>query len=78
TYTDDRITVDLHPKSGPGETPLASYTLELDRRFSPAVRLPHTIVLPSDDKASWGLDYDKVRDVVCLTEVRTPVGGVET
>ncbi|WP_280342911.1 sugar-binding protein, partial [Pseudomonas sp. BN607] len=78
TYTDDLITVDLHPESGPGFTPLARYTLEYDRRFSPAVRLPHTIVLPSDDKASWGLDYDKVREVVCLTKVRSPVGGVET
>ena len=78
TYTASEITLALHPTSGPGGTPLASYTIELDQRFTPAVRLPHTIVLPSDDKASWGLTYDKVRGVVCLTEVRTPVGGVET
>jgi len=77
-YTSAEITLKLHPDSGPGGAPLASYTIKLDQRFTPAVRLPHTIVLPSDDKASWRLGYDKVRGVVCLTDVHTPVGGVET
>ncbi|WP_416466470.1 RHS repeat-associated core domain-containing protein [Pseudomonas sp. LFS044] len=77
-YTSAEISLKLHPDSGPGGAPLASYTIKLDQRFTPAVRLPHTIVLPSDDKASWRLGYDKVRGVVCLTDVHTPVGGVET
>lgn len=77
-YTSAEIILALHPRSGPGGTALATYTLQLDQRFTPAVRLPHTIVLPSDDKASWGLTYDKVRGVVCLKTVRTPVGGTET
>ncbi|MEN5305399.1 RHS repeat-associated core domain-containing protein [Pseudomonas sp. TWI628] len=75
TYGSDRVTLDLHPYSGPGGKPRATYTLELDNRFTPAVRVLESIVLPSND--SWGLDYDKVRDMVCLTAVDTPVNGTE-
>ncbi|PVZ39487.1 RHS repeat domain-containing protein [Pseudomonas sp. CC120222-01a] len=77
TYGSDRVTLDLHPYSGPGGKPLATYTLGLDNQFTPAVRVLESIALPSDDKASWALEYDKVREVVCLTAVRTPVGGTE-
>ncbi|MFB4394993.1 hypothetical protein RAC97_24495, partial [Pseudomonas sp. LS_2] len=49
----------------------------LDTRFTPSRRLPHAIVQPGIDQGSWRLVYEQIRGVVCLSEVSTPVGGVE-
>jgi len=37
-----------------------------------------SIVLPTEDQASWRFDYIPLYDLTCLSEVRTPTGGHET
>ncbi|WP_434681201.1 RHS repeat-associated core domain-containing protein [Pseudomonas sp. R1-18] len=63
----------LHPGSGPGGGPLATFEMKLDGDGH--VR---AIVLPTEEQASWRFQYETLFDVLCLTEVQTPVGGRET
>ncbi|MFM9489547.1 sugar-binding protein, partial [Pseudomonas sp. LLb11B] len=37
-----------------------------------------TLVLPTDDKASWRFDYVAQSGLTCLKDVYTPTGGHET
>ncbi|WP_434681193.1 RHS repeat-associated core domain-containing protein [Pseudomonas sp. R1-18] len=63
----------LHPGSGPDGGPLATFEMKLDGGGRVTA-----IVLPTEDQASWRFQYETLFDVLCLTEVQTPVGGRET
>lgn len=71
---DDRALVEmlLYPDAGPGGTPLARFELKLNARHQVI-----EIVLPTDERASWRFDYQDVRGIGCIREVKTPVGGRE-
>jgi RHS repeat-associated protein len=62
----------IHPDAGDDAGSSVLYQLNL---IGGHVR---EIVLPTEEKASWRIDYETLRDVLCITEVKTPVGGIET
>ncbi|KPA90697.1 RHS repeat-associated core domain [Pseudomonas asplenii] len=70
------LTLDLHPGKGPGNGALASYVVSLD---SSASKLARVITLPADagSNISWRLDYQKIGDYFCLSQIQTPMGGRE-
>ncbi|MEB0207281.1 sugar-binding protein [Pseudomonas sp. CCC3.1] len=71
--SDNSIKIDIAPDPDGVSNPRARYELGLTER------LLNVIVLPSDDKASWRLSYMLVHDFfLCLSEIKTPVGGRET
>ena len=70
---DSFVRFHLHPDSGPGGGPLATFEMQLDG--DGRVR---AVVLPTEERASWRFDYEEKFGVLCLIEVQTPVGGCET
>ncbi|MEG5263578.1 RHS repeat-associated core domain-containing protein [Pseudomonas sp. JDS28PS106] len=70
---DSFVRFHLHPDSGPGGGPLATFEMQLDG--DGRVRV---VVLPTEERASWRFDYEEKFGVLCLIEVQTPVGGRET
>lgn len=54
------------------DQPGPSYTLHLD-----AEGKLERFELPTDEKATWTFEYRKIRDMWCVVEMRTPMGGVE-
>lgn len=69
----DEVHLQLFPGQGPEGQPLALFVLQLDS----AGRVSR-IVLPTEDKACWQLTYKVIREIGCLTDVRTPAGAHET
>ena len=72
---DQQVDVLARPNDGPGGGPLARYEMKLN-----ASGWVTEIVLPTADKASWRFAYGNgpIRGILCLHEVKTPVGGRET
>ena len=70
---DYQVEILARPSGGTGGSPLARYEMNLN-----ASGWVTSIVLPSEDKASWRLSYQLIRGILCLTEIKTPVGGRET
>ena len=70
---DSFVRLHLHPDRGPGGGPLATFEMQLDG--DGRVR---AIILPTEERASWRFTYETLHEVLCLTEVQTPVGGRET
>ncbi|MDN4548058.1 sugar-binding protein, partial [Pseudomonas sp. C32] len=72
---DTQVEILARPDSGPDGAPLARYEMNLN-----ASGWVTSIVLPTDEKASWRFGYGNgpIRDILCLHEVKTPVGGRET
>lgn len=72
--SDDHTQVEvlLHPEAGPSGTPLARFELRLNPKRQVA-----EIILPTEERASWRFDYQEVRGLNCIKEVKTPVGGRE-
>ncbi|WP_173890722.1 MULTISPECIES: RHS repeat domain-containing protein [Pseudomonas] len=67
-----RNTVVLSFNPDISDQPGPSYTLHLD-----AEGKLERFELPTDEKATWAFDYQKIRDMWCVVEMRTPMGGVE-
>ncbi|WP_458377370.1 RHS repeat domain-containing protein [Pseudomonas fluorescens] len=69
------IEILVRPYGGPGGTPLARYEMKLNNSGWVT-----EIVLPTAEKASWRFGYGNgpIRGILCLHEVKTPVGGRET
>jgi len=69
------IEILVRPYDGPGGTPLARYEMKLNNSGWVT-----EIVLPTAEKASWRFGYGDgpIRGILCLREVKTPVGGFET
>lgn len=72
---DTRVELLVRPYDGPNGGPLARYEMKLN-----ASGWVTEIVLPTADKASWRFGYGNgpIRGILCLHEVKTPVGGRET
>ena len=66
------VKLHLHPDSGPGGTPLASFEMRLNGRQEVT-----SIILPTAENASWRFNYEQIRGHTCLVKVQTPVGGEE-
>ncbi|MFJ4257016.1 RHS repeat domain-containing protein [Pseudomonas monteilii] len=68
TRESDRVNLSM-----PSDTGSATHTLVLgtDNRVD-------SIELPTENRASWRFTYKRVRNVDCVSTVRTPAGGVET
>ncbi|WP_191636298.1 RHS repeat-associated core domain-containing protein [Pseudomonas fluorescens] len=69
---DSSVEILLRPYDGPGGGPLARYELKLT---GGEVR---EVVLPTAEQASWRFNYESIRGILCLRDVKTPVGGHET
>ncbi|MCZ9636558.1 RHS repeat domain-containing protein [Pseudomonas putida] len=67
-----RVRIDLHPGHGatPG-APRARYELRFTGREVTEV------VLPTEEQASWRLQYRTVEKMTCLSNVQTPTGAEE-
>ncbi|MGN2412504.1 RHS repeat domain-containing protein [Pseudomonas syringae] len=63
--------VHLHPDKGPNGTPLASFNLSLNNGELVSIALPTT------NQASWRFVYELFNEYLCITELRTPLGGHE-
>lgn len=68
----NEINLDFAPGADEKDPPKARYRFELLGRELKVIELP------SDDKASWRVDYTSIRDFLCVTAVNTPTGGRET
>lgn len=82
TYNSSQVLIKLHPQSGAGATPLAVYEVNFRVQGPQQKRLPFEVVLPSDDRGSWRLEYEFFdgRDTLplaCLKKIETPTGGTE-
>ena len=66
--TNNQLKILLHP----GTLYEAEFVLEIIESET------RTIVLPTDDNASWRFVYGPYNDLTCLTSVDTPTGGHET
>ena len=66
--TNNELKILLHP----GTVYEAEFKLEIIGSET------RTIVLPTDDNASWRFVYGMYNDLTCLTSVDTPTGGHET
>lgn len=73
--TDAQVEILVRPYDGPAGGPLARYEMNLN-----ASGWVTSLVLPTADKASWRFGYGNgpIRGILCLHEVKTPVGGRET
>lgn len=69
---DQRVELQFFPHEGEDNGPLARFVLELN-----ADGWVTRVVLPVDG-ASWRFTYEKINEVVCVTEVWTPTGAHET
>ncbi|MFJ4443663.1 RHS repeat domain-containing protein [Pseudomonas sp. NPDC089422] len=68
-----RVEILCYPFGGGGGEPLARYGMTLsgsDYRVS-------EIILPTANQARWRFAYREVRGHLCLSEMRTPFGGLE-
>lgn len=81
TDGDGRVLLSIEPVGGnllkfafqaQGQAEAVAFTAELTAR-----RLER-LVLPTLEQASWRLQYRDINGYPCLSEVRTPAGGVET
>ena len=64
-----QVNIDVHP-----ESPLtAQFTLYLQGSDSRLMR----VELPASTPGNWRFDYVVVRSLLCISEVHTPVGGVD-
>ena len=70
---DYQVEILVRPHDGPEGGPLARYEMNLN-----ASGWVNSIVLPTDDKASLRMSYALIRGFLCLTEIKTPLGGRET
>ncbi|WP_458129724.1 RHS repeat domain-containing protein [Pseudomonas sp. Z2-11] len=70
--SDTSVEILLRPYDGPDGGPLARYELKLTNGWV------DEIVLPTDEKASWRFLYEPIRGILCIRDVKTPVGGHET
>ena len=71
TYSTGGVLIDLHPNAAPGKLYHARYMLHmLNRELI-------KITLPSEDQASWRIEYGTVRDLTCIKKVWTPSGAEE-
>ncbi len=71
--TDTSIDYQLHLDVNAEGGPLASFVMTLigsDKRVS-------AITLPTENAASWRLEYEEILDHICLTSVHTPTGAHE-
>lgn len=68
---DQRVELQFFPYDGENHGALARFVLELN-----ADGWVTRVVLPVDG-ASWRFKYEKINDVVCVTEVWTPTGAHE-
>jgi len=67
-----RVRIDLHP--GHGATP-AEPRARYELRFTG--REVREVVLPTEEHASWRLQYRTVQNMTCLSNVQTPTGAEE-
>lgn len=72
---DSRVELLIRPFDGPGGTPLARYEMKLN-----GSGWVTEIVLPTPENPSWRFGYGNglINGILCLHEVKTPVGGRET
>ncbi|MDO7900333.1 sugar-binding protein, partial [Pseudomonas sp. K18] len=72
---DEWVEILVRPSDGPNGTALARYEMKLN-----ASGWVTEIVLPTPDKGSWRFGYGNgpIRNILCLHEIKTPVGGLET
>jgi RHS repeat-associated protein len=70
---DSSIEYLLHPYASPEGEPLARFVMTLQK----ADKLVSEITLPTENSASWRLDYDTFHGHMCLTAVDTPSGAHE-
>lgn len=70
-----QIEVLLRPDGTP-DGALARFVMKL--RNSGSGDEVYEVVLPGEDQPSWRFNYRSVNDLLCITEVKTPVGGRET
>ncbi|MGE8387141.1 MAG: RHS repeat domain-containing protein [Pseudomonas sp.] len=68
-----RVEIRCHPTSGDDGGPLARYVMTLGNSDNRVTR----ISLPTTNDAGWRFDYRDVRGYLCLTECKTPYGGLE-
>jgi len=69
TRAGSRVDIDLHPQS-----PLtAQFSLYLQGSDNRLMRLE----MPDSTPGNWRFDYSQVRDLLCISEVHTPVGGLD-
>ena len=83
TYDSGSVVFDLYPDIDSDTQPSARYEIKLDKRGSPALRLPRQVLLPTDEGAGWTFDYDHIaydeqQNLALLKEVTTPFGATET
>lgn len=71
----DEVELLLHPDGSPGGA-LARFVMKL-RNSGPGDEV-YEVILPTEERASWRFKYQTVNGLHCLTEIKTPVGGVET
>ncbi|WP_434574622.1 RHS repeat-associated core domain-containing protein [Pseudomonas sp. Z3-6] len=71
---DEWVEILVRP-DGPNGTALARYEMKLNTSGWVT-----EIVLPTPDKGSWRFGYGNgpIRNILCLHEIKTPVGGLET
>ncbi|SED62950.1 RHS repeat-associated core domain-containing protein [Pseudomonas kilonensis] len=71
---DEWVEILVRPYDGPNGTALARYEMKLN-----ASGWVTEIVLPTPDKGSWRFGYGNgpIRNILCLHEIKTPVGGRE-
>lgn len=67
------VHIDQRPQAGAGGASWARYSLELD----PVDYRANRIVLPTEPQASWRLDYELIRGILCVKTVHSPTGSVE-
>lgn len=70
---DSRVEIRCHPFAGDDGGQLARYEMTLsesDHRVS-------EIILPTGNRARWRFSYKEVLGYLCLSESRTPYGGLE-
>lgn len=65
------VNIHMRPYDGADGGPLASYTLGINGEEL------REIILPTEEKASWRLSYERIRGILCVKEVDTPTGARE-
>ncbi|WJD64143.1 RHS repeat domain-containing protein [Pseudomonas kurunegalensis] len=85
TYDSGSVVFDLYPDVDSKTLASARYEVKLDKRGTPALRLPRQVLLPAEEGAGWDFDYEYIaydenlgQNLALLKEITTPFGAVET
>ena len=84
-YNSGSVVFDLYPNVDSKTLPAARYEVKLEKRGTPALRLPNQVLLPTAEGAGWAFDYeyieydkDQEQNLALIKEMTTPYGAVET